>query len=154
MLCGVIPRESYERIACFLNKEERLNYLEEEYTDNAVIDAWWNGNDQIGVQKFISVVEITEPRFLNQPDLVSRIEHSSELKKLSAYANEVRVLVGQGGASLPCYQHDPQKDIDNVPATWFQSAEQVLFNHKGILNANTVKLLAADAWRQNLIEER
>ncbi len=42
----------------------------------------------------------------------------------------------------------PAKEIDDIPLIWFKASEMVLKENKEILNAHTVRRLAADAYRQ------
>ena len=51
-------------------------------------------------------------------------------------------------------EFQPNKIIDEIPFIWFEAAESVIRDNNGILNKNTVKLLAADAWRQVKLEEK
>lgn len=152
-LWGDIPKESYERVGHFLTNEERIAYLDKEYTKERITDAWWNGNEVRELKKFVAVVEITEKRFLEQEGLLSAIENSSEVKELVDYASSVIKMIASGGSNMTDYQFIPPKPIDDIPIEWFEAAEYVILNNSGILNANTVKLLAADAWRQNLTKK-
>ncbi len=52
------------------------------------------------------------------------------------------------------YQFIPDAKIGDIPADWFKAAEIALKNNDAILNKNTVKRLAADAWRQRNIKYR
>lgn len=47
------------------------------------------------------------------------------------------------------FSFQPAKEVDKIPLVWFKAAEKVLIERKGILNANGVRWLAADAYRQN-----
>lgn len=49
------------------------------------------------------------------------------------------------------FNFSPKMKVDGIPMIWFKAAESILLNSGGILNANTVKLLAADAYRQKAI---
>lgn len=150
---GDIPKESYERIGHFLTKEERLRYLDKDHNKGKITDAWWNGNEDSSIKSFLEVVKITEKRFLKQEGLLSAIENSSEIRELADYASSVIKMIDSGGSNITDYKFVPPKPIDDIPIEWFEAAENVIFNNSGILNANTVKLLAADAWRQSLTKK-
>jgi hypothetical protein len=146
---GDIPKESYQRIGHFLTKEERQLLLDEEHNKEGVTDAWWSSNDEQEISKFFRTIELTEKRFLNQKNLFSKIESSSEVIKLVSYSFRVIALVTEGKTPEQYeYQFTPNKPIDDVPLIWFKAAEISLIDQGGILNQNTVKLLAVDAWRQ------
>ncbi len=149
---GDIPKGSYERIGHLLTSEERIFYLESEYNEEGLTDAWWNGNKESEVEKFLDVVRITEKRFLAEEGLLSAIENSSEVKQLADYSSRVIKLMDLGGSNRAEHRFVPQKPIDDIPIDWFKAAENIILNSDGDLNANanTVKLLAADAYRQNL----
>lgn len=150
---GDIPKSSYERIGHFLTREERFTYLDDEHNEERVTDAWWNGNEEREIQNFLKVVEITEKRFLGQEALLSDIENSSEVKELANDASSVIKLMESGGSNMTDYRFVQQNPVDDIPMEWFEAAENVIVRNNGILNANTVKLLAADAWRQNLTKK-
>ena len=145
-----IPKESYERVGKYLTKEERKLLLNEEFCRDGVIDAWWHDNE---VDNFFRAIELTEPRFLYQ-DLFSKIEESIEAQKLSHYSSAVINAIQEGRVDeLANYKFIPEKPINDVPLIWFKAAEAVVLNENGILNSNTVKALAFDAWRQYQIRK-
>lgn len=151
---GDIPAESFDRVGSLLTKTERRIYLDEQYNKEGVIDTWWDGQDKNEIFKFISVVRITETRFVDQPLLVEKINSSSSLKKLIEYSNLVITKVLSGKIHSDNYQFIPQKEIDDIPVDWFKAAEMVLIEQNGIINVNTVKLLGADSFRQFLLKDR
>ena len=145
---GDIPLESDERPGVFLTKEERKLYLDEEHNAEGVVDVWWDGNHEKEVENFLRVIELTEQRFINQPELLKNIEDSKEIQELAALSDKTKkgVMLNQRDLS---FKFQPEKEIDGIPFIWFKAAETVLKETGGILNTNTVKLLAADAFRQN-----
>lgn len=148
---GDIPDKSYERVGFFLTKEERIELLSVEFRKEGVIDAWWNGFDQVEIEKFLRVVSITEKRFLEQKDLFSMVENSIEIKEFADYTSTVFSLINENNIRDIEYQFIPIKTKDNIPIEWYKAAEKTIRIKNGILNLNTVKLLAADAWRQKQI---
>lgn len=146
---GDIPCESFERVGTFLTKSERKEFLNVEFTKEGIIDAWWNGFEEKEIENFLKVVEITENRFLSQNDLFSKIENSKEVYELVEYASSVKALVNKNDINDFVYKFVPSKTINNIPIEWYKAAEKTIINKEGILNENTVKILAADAWRQN-----
>jgi hypothetical protein len=150
---GDIPHECYERVGHFLTPEERKKYLSEEFHQEGVIDAWWDGANEKEVANFIKIVKISEERFVGQKDLSHKIESSTEIKELSESAAIVIDKATTNNFNGRSYQFLPTKVIDDIPINWFRAAEEVLSQRKPILNANTVKLLAADAWHQKKIQE-
>jgi hypothetical protein len=148
---GDIPDRSYERIGFFLTKEERLELLSEEYIKEGVIDAWWDGFNKEEIEKFFIVVSIAELRFLEQTDLLSKVENSIEIKELAEYASTVFSLINENNIFDTEYQFIPLKTKDNIPIEWYIAAEKTIKIKKGILNQRSVALLAADAWRQKQV---
>jgi len=144
---GDIPVESYQRIGRHLTIEERQLLLDKEHSQEGVIDAWWHEKD---IDKFFQTIKLTEGRFLNQHNLFFKIENSVEIYKLSHYSSNVITAVNEGKVDESIdYDFIPEAPIDDIPLPWFKAAEAVLLKEKGILNSNTVKSLASDAWRQN-----
>jgi hypothetical protein len=146
---GDIPDECYRRIGRFLTMQERKLYLDEEYNKEGVIDAWWNANQDGAFENFFRVLEITEPRFLEQENLLSKIQNSSEVRELVSYSSEVIALVVDGKIPVQYdYKFIPDAPLDDVPIEWFKAAEITLSKEGRILNSNNVKKLGSDAWRQ------
>ena len=150
---GDIPKESYQRVGHFLTKEERYELLSEEYTKDGVTDAWWDGNDEQSIANFINTVEITEKRFLGQPDLLTKIENSLKVQELQMLSKLVMNELKKSNLEEFSYSFIPSKSIDDIPIEWFKASERVLAKNGAILNPNTVKRLAGDAWRMNIVKK-
>lgn len=148
---GDIPNESYKRPGHLLTDVERSIYPEDEINVKGSYDIWWDGNNEKSVLDFLRVIELTEPRFTNQTDLIEKINQSKEVNILSNYSEKVKNIVATNQAD-DTYSFLPAKEVDEIPIIWFKASEKVLKESKGILNANTVKLLAADAYRQKQLE--
>ncbi|MDB4918756.1 hypothetical protein [Mucilaginibacter sp.] len=151
---GDIPKNSYQRIGNFLTTEERGILLNEEHSKEGVKDAWWNEKDEKAIKYFLETVRITESRFLGQPDLFFNIQNSKDVNELDKLAKMVIDEVDSDNINGYNYQFIPKKSIDDIPMDWFKTAERVIMAEKAILNINTVKALAADAWRQTLVKRR
>ncbi len=151
---GDIPKNSYQRIGHFLNDDERRNLLDHEHSQETVKDAWWNTNDTNAINCFLEAVRISEERFLNQVNLFHDVEKSLDVNELRSLARFVVLSVETAGPDKFEYQYLPGKPVDNVPLDWFKTAERVIRSSKGaILNINTVKRLAVDAYRQKLLSD-
>jgi hypothetical protein len=146
-----IPKESLERPSFLLTDVERSIYPEDEINVKGAYDIWWDGNDEKSVLDFLRVIELTEPRFINQTDLREKINQSKEVNILSNYSEQVKNVVAINQTD-GAYAFLPVKEIDEIPIIWFKASEKVLKESKGILNANTVKLLGADAYRQKQLD--
>jgi hypothetical protein len=146
-----IPKESSERPSFLLTDAERSIYPEDEINVKGAYDIWWDGNNEKSVLDFLRVIELTEPRFINQIDLIKKINQSKEVNVLSNYSETVKNIVATNQAEGK-YSFLPTKQVDEIPIIWFKASEKVLEENKGILNANTVKLLAADSYRQNQLD--
>lgn len=147
---GDIPKDSYKRISVFLTKEERKVLLSAEDAQEGVSDAWWN-DDASSITSFITTVGITENRFLEQANLIDGIEKSSEVNKLAYFSSQV-IKELDNVQDKYIYSFPQKKEVNGIPLRWFEAAERVLFKEKAILNMNTVKRLALDAWRRNYIK--
>jgi hypothetical protein len=148
---GDIPNESYKRPSFLLTDLERSIYPENEINVKGAYDIWWNGNDQKSVSDFLRVIELTEPRFINQTDLVEKITQSQEVKILSNYCMKVKSIVATNQAD-GTYFFLPEKEVDGIPIIWFKASEKVLKENNEIINAHKVRRLAADAYRQNKLD--
>lgn len=147
-----IPNKSYERPGKFLTKEERRLYLDNEHNKEGIIDVWWNGYSDEGIENFIKVIEITESRFIHQPELISEIKNSSSIQELVKLSNETQNIVLKNEIDNNV-NFQPLKEIDGVPFVWYRAAETILKKQETTipLNRNTVIALASDAWRQNIL---
>ncbi len=147
---GDIPEKSYVRIGYLLTDEELKNYREE----GAIWrDVWWEGLVPASVDDFVFRVQQCEPRFCNDTKLREQIEKSLEVKKLYEYSVKVMGIVD----NLPMrdnYDFIPQREIDDIPMKWFKAAEDVLCLSHGIVNKNTVKHLASDAFIQHCLNNK
>lgn len=71
-------------------------------------------------------------------------EHAARVKEIVATER-----VGEGS-----YLFTPQRELDGISMNWFKAAEKALRESNGILNVKTVKILAADAWCQHLLNTK
>lgn len=149
---GDIPDESYIRPGHLLSEIERKDYFN---TNNKnLYDYWWNGFEDLSIAHFVEIIKLTEVRLLNNNYLKNRIEDSIDVSKLSNYSSEVKKTVVKITSLNSSYSFIPDKEIDRIPMEWFKAAEYTLKKHKGILNKNTVKSLAADAFIQNILDNK
>jgi hypothetical protein len=146
---GDIPSISYKRVGHFLTQEEREKLLDEQESKPGMKDAWWNSNSDLN--NFFEAVAIAESRFLNQPGLYDSVQKSIEINKMESLVKKVINMINEDTFSNEyVYRFTPAKSIDKIPIDWFKAAERVIENQGDILNANTVKFLATDAYRQSL----
>ncbi|WPU97693.1 hypothetical protein SNE26_16835 [Mucilaginibacter sp. cycad4] len=148
---GDIPNNSYERVGSFLTKGERDMLLEERYRKEGVKDAWWDGEDDEAIKAFIKTIEITESRFLSQPGLCYDVMNSVEVNELAGLSKATIHSIETNHEDLSSFKFMPPKPIDNIPIEWFKAAEKTIIEKGAILNINTVKRLAADAYRQFIV---
>lgn len=149
---GDIPDKCYERPSFLLTDEERSIYPEDEINVTGSSDIWWDGSDEKSVSNFLRVIELTEPRFINQPDLLQKIEKSQDVTTLTIYSEAVNKLVATNELA-GVFSFLPAKELDLIPVNWFKAAEKVLKDNQEIVNGYTVIRLAADAYRQKQLED-
>lgn len=151
-LWGDIPKESYRRIGEFLSDHERKRFLDSEHSAIGVIDSWWGITDN-DFDSFFEVVNIAEQRFLKQKDLRNKIEESKEIKELATLSSLVLLMIEGNEINGGKYDYIPPKSKSDIDQKWFKAAEEAIKKTNGILNKNTVLLLAADAWRQWVVAQ-
>ena len=145
-----IPKESYVRPGLLMSTEERKVYFD---TDNEQLrDYWWDGFDGSSVASFIEVIKLTESRFYEDLLLTKKIEDSLSVSQLKNYADEVKKLVSDIEKLNFTYSYLPDKEVNGIPLRWFKASEYVLKKQNGMLNKNTVKNLASDAFIQSTID--
>ncbi|MNL27010.1 hypothetical protein D3C87_1485740 [compost metagenome] len=149
---GDIPDESYIRPGYLLSEIERKHYFNTE--NRNLYDYRWSGFDNLSISHFVEIIKLTEVRLLNDNYLKNRIEDSIDVTKLSNYSSEVKKTVVKITSLNSSYSFIPDKETDRIPMEWFKAAEYILKKHKGILNNNTVKSLAADAFIQNILDNK
>ncbi|WP_104384441.1 hypothetical protein [Sphingobacterium sp. HMA12] len=147
---GDIPEESYIRPGFLITAEERKIYFDTE--NEKLRDYWWDGFDDSSIASFIEVIKLTESRLFENTLLTKRIEDSLSVSQLKNYADEVKKLVSGIEKLNFTYSYLPDKKIDGIPIQWFKTSEYVLKEQNGILNKNTVKNLASDAFIQSIID--
>ena len=149
---GDIPRECYQRPGRFLSIEERQFYLDKDYHVEGM-DVWWDASDEQAVLSFLRVIELTEPRFINQPGLIPKIEQSNDVKIIAMYAEKVREAVIKNEVE-GVFSFLPSNEVNGIPFIWFKAAEMVLKEVKGTLNRHNIVGVAADAYRQHLLSNK
>ncbi len=148
---GDIPNRSYLRIGHFLTQLEREFLLDKQQTKPGIRDAWWDANNTDSLDCFFNAVSITESRFILQPNLINDIIKSAEVNEMNELACRTMVIVGSDNhRDDPC-EFIPLKSVDNIPIEWFKAAEQAIRERGAILNENTVKRAAADAYRRRIV---
>ncbi len=145
-----IPEESYVRPGFLMSTEERKLYFDTE--NEQLSDYWWDGFDDSSVTSFIEVIKLTESKLYEDRFLTKKIEDSRSVLQLKNYADEVMKLVADIEKLNFTYSYLPDKEIDGIPMQWFKASEYVLKKQNGILNKNTVKNLASDAFIQSTID--
>jgi len=110
-------------------------------------DVWMDGFEEEQVANFIKVMQLTESRMIDQPDLILRIKQSKDVEILSTKANLVKNKVKENNIS-GTFSFVPPKPIDDIPLIWFQAAELVLVESKSQINKFSVARLASDAFIQ------
>lgn len=110
-------------------------------------DIWWSG--ETSVENFLSVIRVTEARFIDNLELLNDIKKSKDVNTLYKLADETIKIVD----NLPniTYSYAPKKDVDNIPQKWFWAAETVLKSYEDETNNHRVRRLAADAYRQYVL---
>lgn len=145
-----IPEESYIRPGSLMSTEERKVYFGIE--NEQLSDYWWDGFDDSSVASFIEVIKLTESRFYEDQLLTKKIDDSLIVSQLKNYADEVKKLVSDIEKLNFTYSYLPDKEVNRIPMRWFKASEYVLKKLNGILNKNTVKNLASDAFIQRIID--
>lgn len=148
---GDIPPESYKRIGHFLTREERKELLDDEFNKPGVVDAWWNGIDDLTVSKFILAIKRSEKRFLAQPGLFNKIDASLEIKKFSDQVTMTMNELSSDTLKEGNFHFLPTRVVDDIPLNWFMASEKALVKSGSSVNTNLVKLLAVDAWNKFML---
>ena len=114
-------------------------------------DFWWHSDDVNSIESFKEVVQLTEPRFINNIELRERIIANKAAKYDHELATKVRMLVQNG---VPDFDSKfvPKKEKDDIPMIWFTAAEYVEKDEDDFCK-NSVYMLAADAYRQYVLDE-
>lgn len=145
-----IPQESYVRPGLLMSTEERKVYFNTE--NKKLRDYWWDGLDDSSIASFVEVIKFTESRLYKDRLLTKRIEDSLSVSQLKNYADEVKKLVSEIEKLNFTYSYLPDKEVNGIPQRWFKASEYVLKKQNGMLNKNTVKNLASDAFIQSTID--
>ena len=144
---GDIPSEIYNRPSFLLTDEERTAFYDDYFNTNNAKDIWFDAMCNESMALFFRMIELVEPRFTNQPELLNKIKQSQTIKTLSLYAEKVKQEISKNKTDGE-YAFLPSKEVDDIPMLWFKAAEKVLKDNKGILDTYAVIGLASDAYRQ------
>ena len=133
-----------------LLSEEELN----KYRNNGVLSElyWWYSDDTNSIESFKESVRITEPRLLNNYELRERVAKNENTKHQHDLTTKVRKLVQSGFPDFKT-QFVPEKEKDDIPLIWFIAAEYVQKDEEHF-NKNLIFSLAADAYRQYVLDEQ
>ena len=137
----------YKRIGQYLTKDE-IALLKDK-------DDWWSGKDPESVEEFVSMVALTEPRFLATPDLFQEVDKSVGIARITKIVNLVIELVLKGDDIEFDFKNLPNREIDGIPMIWFKAAEKVI-NDIDYPNKTmaAVKIYASDAYHQTMLEKK
>lgn len=149
-ICNDIPEESYVRPGLLMSTEERKVYFNTE--NKKLRDYWWDGLDDSSIASFVEVIKLTESRLCEDRLLTKKIQDSDSVSQLKNYADEVKISVSEIEKLNFTYSYLPDKEVNGLPMRWFKTGEYVLKKQNGILNKNTVKNLASDAFIQSTID--
>lgn len=133
-----------------LLSEEELN----KYRNNGVLSElyWWYSDDTNSIESFKESVRITEPRLLNNYELRERVAINENAKHQHDLTTKVRKLAQSGVPDFKT-QFVPEKEKDDIPLIWFIAAEYVQKDEE-YFNKNLIFSLAADAYRQYVLDEQ
>lgn len=143
---GDIPKESYKRVGFLIKDDEKKKLFDESDRGDGIKDAWWDAFNAESVSRFLSAIKLSESRFVGQQELIQKINRSVEGNMLIEESSMVQSIVESGVYAGYDFRYIPIKPIKDIPIEWFKAAELTIIKNGSILNANTVKLLAADAW--------
>ena len=131
-----------------LSQKELNNFRNSEWMSECW--DWYSDNDN-SIESFKEAVRLTEPRFISNLELRERIASNEEEKHQNNLTTKVRKLVQSGVPDFEM-QFVPEKEKDGIPLIWFTAAEYVQKDEE-YFNRNLVFSLAADAYRQYVLDE-
>lgn len=140
---GDIPKDSYTRPGFVLSDEEFAKFSKNE--NLSARDIWFDGFNEMDVNSFIEIVNLTYKRFSSNINLRERINQSQDVKLLVNLSQDTleKAMKREFCDELG---FQPDKELDGVPFDWFKAAETVIRKHNYFLNKNTVRNLAFDAY--------
>lgn len=140
---GDIPKDSYTRPGFILSVDEFANFSKNENLNAR--DIWFDGFNEMDVNSFVEIVKLTYKRFSSNTDLINRIKLSKDVKLLENLSQETldKAIKKEFCDNLG---FQPDKELDGVPFDWFKAAETVIRKQNYVLNKNTVRNLAFDAY--------
>lgn len=149
-----IPIDSDERVGFLLTHEERKIYCDEPYIEPICKecgngnkypegrDCWWNGLEQESVNNFLSAVKVTEPKFINDVNLIDRINNSKGVHKLLKEQEKIISYIGRVEERIN-YQFLPTKCLC-APMEWYKAAELVYLEDECFETKNAKSVVRTD----------
>ena len=174
---GFYPKKMRERVGMLLTKSERMLYADEieieDCGDSQIInpeiakmmqelglpkangefkDCWWEGLDSGSVLRFLDAVRVTEPRFVNNPDLVEAISSNAHIQKDVAEQEKVIAYLDKI-EQYEDYKYLPTRCLC-APIEWYKAAELLTMekNTKQKYCKNSVRYYAENAYRVYMLE--
>lgn len=142
-------RDAYLRSWNLLSEEELNKYRS---LGTFSEDFWWHSDNANSIESFKEVVRLTEPRFVNNIELRERVAANKAARYDYELTAKVRMLV-QNGMPNFVTKYVPEKEKDGIPLVWFAAAEFVEKDEDDFCK-NAVYMLAADAYRQYVVDQR
>lgn len=137
----------YKRIGEYLTKDELASLRNH--------DGWWRGEKPNSVKEFISMVALSEARFLATPKLFKEIDNSKGITNDTRTINLIKELVARGDEIVFDFKEQPNKEIDGIPMIWFKAAEKIIYETDyPYKNKFRVKILASGAYHQTMMEKK
>ena len=143
---GPLRDMAYRRIGEFLNDNERIELLSPEFQAEGIVDAWWSGFTDENVESFLKAVELTEPRFLSQDEVLLKILSSKDLAAQAELLKHVAALVNKLNLPPPNLAYQPKKYNKRIPPQWFWAAEMLLIQQSLHVSVARVSSVASDAF--------
>ena len=145
---GDIPfMECCRRPGCLLAEDKLV-----ELTGEPIPDIWWEGLKKDGVKSFIEIIKETECLMVGNDDLKVKIRKSLDACKISDRAKKIKLLVSNNANLDGDYSYLPSKEIDGIPMIWFKATERTLIESGELKNSQIIKMYAAEAYHQYILD--
>lgn len=123
-----------------------------ELTGEPIPDIWWEGLKKDGVNSFIEIIKETESLMVGNDDLNVKIRKSLDACKISDRAKKIKLRVSNNANLGGDYSYLPSKEIDGIPMIWFKATERTLFESDELINSQIIKMYAAEAYHQYILD--
>jgi hypothetical protein len=142
-----MPRNNYKRGAELLTSSERAILLPGDYIGVNIVDGWWRDLSDETISKIVDVIKITEPRFLQQENLISGVKNSVNAKKRITEYYSIMNCYKSLHININGLESSDFTISNNLPEGWLKCTQKHFIENRDYIKESAIKSFAIESWR-------